>query len=129
MDRVKSEIIIVNGLVLPAPDMGFEITNSIMVDGGRNANGVTVGHIVGPPEGLYKLNNLTWKNLSPEQWAQIRNALKPFYVPVTFTNDLNQRITITMYPGDKNCKPFHVENLSYQRFKECKFNLIDTGKR
>ena len=127
MDRLTSDIIILNGLVLPTPDMGMEIIESTMVNGGRNANGVTVGQVIGDP--IWKLNNLQWKSLSPEQWKAIKTALKPFYVPVTFTDDCNERHDLIMYPGDRNSKPYHVENLSYQRFKEFKFNLIDTGKR
>ncbi|MFV0465279.1 MAG: hypothetical protein ACK5ML_04330 [Lachnospiraceae bacterium] len=38
--------------------------------------------------------------ISAESWAIIRTAIEPFAVPLTFINDLNEEITITIYPGD-----------------------------
>lgn len=129
MARATTELIIINGLVVPAPDEGYEIQNAIIVDAARNTNGVTVGQQIGPDDGIWKINNLQWSNLTPDEWIAIKTALKPFYVPVTFTNDMNERLDLIMYPGDKTSMPYHVENLSYKRFRNCKFNLIDTGKR
>ena len=124
--RNPDELIIVNGVALPTPDAGFEIVNSITVDAGRNTNGAVVGQIVGRP--LWKINNLQWSNLDAQSWQQIREALEPFYVLVTFTTDTNERKTLKMYPGDKNALPLHVAGLNYTKFKTCKFNLIDCGE-
>jgi hypothetical protein len=111
---------------VPAPDAGYDIIESTNVDSARNANGVVVGQVVG--RNLWKINNLSWSNLNPEQWARLKRALLPFYVPVTFTNDYNERMTLIMYPGDRNSVPYNVSGLSFKQFKECKFNLIDTGR-
>jgi hypothetical protein len=124
--RKDTNLIIINGVAMPAPDEKPEIIESTFVDSGRNANGVVVGQVVGRP--IWKINNLQWSNLTPEQWARLKRALSPFFIPVTFTNDYNERITLIMYPGDRTSTPFHVDGLSYTQFKNCKFNLIDTGR-
>lgn len=129
MSRNTTELIIINGIPVPAPDEGYEITNSTVVDAARNADAITVGTMIGPDDGLWKINNLQWSNLTPDEWKTLMIALKPFYVPVTFTNYLNERLDLIMYPGDRSAKPYHVEKLDYKRFRTCKFNLIDTGKR
>jgi hypothetical protein len=126
MSRPQTDLIIINGYAVPAPDAGYEIIESTNVDSGRNAFGVVVGQVVGRP--VWKINNLSWSNLTPDQWKNLKRALQPFFVPVTFTNDYNERMTLIMYPGDRNSTPYHVENLSFQSFHNCKFNLIDTGK-
>jgi hypothetical protein len=127
MARVKTNLIIINGVAVPAPDAGFTISEGVLVDGARNANGVVVGQVIGRPN--WKIEDLQWSHLTPEQWGELREALKPFYVKVTFTGDDNKRHTVTMYPGDKKAKPLGVANLKYKAFTECKFNLIDCGKK
>lgn len=118
-------LIIVNGVALPPPIRGFEIIHSQTVDAGRNANGAVVGQLVGRK--LWKLNNLQWNGLDAETWATIKQALSPFYVPVTFTGDDNQRHTVTMYPSDTTGKPYMLDGISYEMYESCKFNLIDCG--
>ena len=118
-------LIIVNGVALPPPIRGFEIIHSQTVDAGRNANGAVVGQLVGRK--LWKLNNLQWNGLDAETWATIKQALSPFYVPVTFTGDDNQRHTVTMYPSDTTGKPYYLNGINYDVYESCKFNLIDCG--
>lgn len=120
-----NELIIVNGLVLPAPVRGFEIISTQAVDAGRNANGAVVGQLVG--RRMWKLNNIQFRGLSADDWAQITKALAPFYVPVTFTGDDNERHTITMYPSDLAGAPYQIKDVSYDFYESCKFNLIDCG--
>lgn len=127
MSRENTDLIIINGYAAPAPDEGYTIEEYTIVDSGRNADAVVVGQVIG--ENQWKINNLQWSNLTPEEWKALKTALKPFYVQVTFTNDMNERLTLTMYPGDRSSMPYHVENMTYKRFRNCKFNLIDTGKR
>lgn len=121
-----SDFLIVNGVRFPMPCPGFEIIHSQAVDSARNANGVVVAQLVGRK--LWKLNNLSWKGLTPEDWATMKKALEPFFVNVTFTGDDGQRHTIKMYPGDVTGKPYHVSGVSYDFYQECKFNLIDCGE-
>ncbi len=119
-------LIIVNGLALPAPVRGFEIITSQTVDAGRNTNGAVIGQLVG--RRLYKLNNIQFNGLKSSDWEQIQQALEPFYVPVTFTDPkTNQRKTLTMYPSDLTGKPFQISGVSYDIYETCKFNLIDCG--
>lgn len=124
--RDTSKLLIINGEQMPYPDMGMEIQEITNVDGARNAHGTVVGQKVG--RNIWKINNLQWSSLTPKEWQKIKKAIAPFFVKVTFTADDNQRHTVTMYPGDRSSKPFMVSGLSYQRFMECKFNLIDCGK-
>lgn len=125
MVKKPHDLIIVNGLQLPPPVRGIEVISTQAVDGGRNANGAVVGQLVG--RRMYKLNNIQFAGLSADDWAQIRRALEPFYVPVTFTNDLNERMTLMMYPSDTTGKPFQIKDWQYDIYENCKFNLIDCG--
>lgn len=122
-----NNLLIINGVAVPPPRQGMDIITSQAVDSGRNANGTVVGQLVGRK--LYKINNISWNGLTPEQWDEIKQALEPFYVKVTFTDDQNIRRTITMYHGDITAEPFYMneDNQMYLRFKTCKFNLIDCG--
>lgn len=127
MSRVQTDLIIINGYSVPAPDEGYTINEYTLVDGGRNANGVTVGQVIGDTQ--WKIEGLKWSSLTPDEWKSLKSALSDFYVPVTFTDDYNERRTLTMYPGDRKSMPYHVERLAYKTFRNCSFNLIDTGKR
>jgi len=125
MVRPDSQFLIINGVQTPCPAVGMEIIESVTVDSGRNSNGGVVGQVIGRP--LWKINNLHWVGLTPEQWTSIKNALAPFFVPVTFTDDTNQRRTVYMYPSDKTGQPLFTKGMSYTQFRDCKFNLIDCG--
>lgn len=120
-----SDLLIVNGIQFPCPRYGIEIITSQAVDAGRNANNEVVGQKVGRK--VFKLNNLEWVGLTVAQWETMKNALEPFYVPVTFTNDKNERVTLTMYPGDITVKPLFVRGTEYDVLESVKFNLIDCG--
>lgn len=124
--RKDTNLIIINGVSIPAPDEGFSIQEITNVDAGRNSNGTVVGQRVG--RNIWKIQDLKWSTLSANDWKKLKNALKPFFVSVTFTADDNKRHTVTMYPGDRQSKPYQVHNLTYSRFRECSFNLIDCGR-
>ena len=124
-DKGNKDFIIVNNIPLPIPAPGYSISTAQAVDAGRNASNQVVGQKVGRRQ--WKINNLVWRGLTPEQWADIKRAIEPFYVPVTFTGDDNIRRTVYMYPGDTEGKPFSIEDCKYTWFEECKFNLIDLG--
>lgn len=118
-----SDFIIVNGVRFPPPAPGMEIVHSQNVDAGRNSNMAVVGQKVGRK--AWKINNLEWHGLDAQTWAEMKQAIDPFYVPVTFTGDDNKRHTITMYPGDVTGKPLFLDGIFYKNFETCKFNLID----
>lgn len=125
MVKKESQFLIVNGVLFPPPRNTMEIVHSQVVDSGRNVNGAVVGQKIGRK--LWKINNLEWAGLDPETWKRMKHALDDFFVPVTFTNDFNERITVTMYPGDVTSKPLFVKDMTYTQFEKCKFNLIDCG--
>lgn len=120
-----SDFLIVNGMQFPPPAPGMEIISTQAVNSGRNANGAVVGQLVG--RRMWKINNLQWNGLDPELWTRMRAAMEPFFIPVTFTGDDNQRHTITMYPGDSSARPLFLSDVFYRQHETCKFNLIDCG--
>ena len=120
-----SKFLIVNGMEFPCPAPGMQIVSSQAVNAGRNANNAVIGQKVG--RRVWKINNLQWNGLDADLWARMRNAIEPFYVPVTFTGDDNKRHTVTMYPGDSNAQPLFVDDVFYTVHETCKFNLIDCG--
>lgn len=118
-----NDLFIINGVRFPAPDVGYEIVHSQTVKAGRNADLAIVGQKVG--RRLWKINNLRWSGLDAQTWAEMKEALEDFFVPVTFTGDDNKRHTIHMYPGDTTGQPVSVSGLTYEQFALCSFNLID----
>lgn len=121
----NEKFLIINNVVMPIPAPGYEIVSVQGVNAGRNANNQVVGQKIGRRQ--WKINNLQWNGLTPEEWKSIKKAIEPFYVPVTFTTDENERLTIYMYPGDATGKPLFINNMEYTKFENCKVNLIDCG--
>lgn len=72
MAHRNTELIVINGYALPAPDAGFSIIDSQFVDASRNANGAVVGQLVG--RRIWKIDGLKWSNLEVEQWARIKTV-------------------------------------------------------
>lgn len=120
--------LIVNGVDFPCPHVGFQYIYSQAVDSGRNTEGGVVGQLVG--RGQFKLDQLEWIGLSPEQWQSMQAALEPFFVPVTFEDyRTGGSITITMYHGDLTGKPLFADPNTGKVtvWENCKVNLIDCG--
>ena len=117
----------VNGVDIPSPARGLEEIVTTTVNAGRNASNVVVGEKVGRDQ--YKLNGLTWKQLSAEEWSIICKLFKNFYVTVkTFDMVNNDWITLKMYPGDRSAKPQWVDkNGLPATYVDCKVNIIDCG--
>lgn len=120
-----SDFLIVNGVKFPCPAPGMEIVDSQTVNAGRNANNAVVGQKVGRK--LWKIQNLQWHGLDAQTWAEMKAALEPFFVPVTFTGDDNVRRTLYMYPSDTTGRPLSLNGIFYKNHETCKFNLIDCG--
>ena len=124
-----SSFLNVNGYDFPCPAVGFSWTISTTVTAGRNVNNAVIGERVG--RDLYKLDSLKWKCLTPKTRKMMLDALKPFYVPVTFEDpsDPGHPITITMYPGDRKGTPLFADALTHMITKDetLEFNLIDSG--
>ena len=118
-----SDFLIVNGVKFPCPMHGLQIIHSQTVNAGRNADDAVVGQKIGRK--LWKINNLQWNGLDAQTWAEMKAAIEPFYVLVTFTGDDNKRHTIHMYTGDSTSQPLFVDDIFYEKYETCKFNLID----
>lgn len=128
-------IITVNGKPFPAPARGLEFIVSTFVSSGRNANGETVGQVVGRDN--YKANNLVWPSLDAATWssmlkefANTRSDSKGFFVIATIPDMVNNNwLTIKMYPGDRSAKPYWVDKRTHLpiSYTDCKCNLIDCG--
>lgn len=119
----------INGREYPQPRRGLELIGSTIVDAARNANGVTVGQMVGRE--LQKINNLEWGYLTAEQWSQILQEFEQFYVTVTYPDMVNNTWTTRkMYPGDRSATPFHMDEVTGlpKDYINCKVNLIDCGE-
>lgn len=123
-----SSFLNVNGYDYPCPRYGFQYTISTVVNAGRNVNGAVIGQRVG--RDLYKLDQLQWVGLRPEQVRMILRSLEPFYVPVTFEDyRTGNPITLTMYPGDRTGKPLFASELTHMvtMYETLAFNIIDCG--
>lgn len=118
----------INGYELPYPKRGVKVVVTTAVDSGRNADGVVVGQRVGRDQ--YKIDGLEWPWLSASTWGRILESLNHFFVYVTFEDPVsNERKTIKMYPGDREGEPYWVDENGHPTFyRDCKFNLIDTGE-
>lgn len=125
--RQNVRALIINGLEVPAFDEGCVAKEATYGKFKRNAKNQTVGQVVGRP--LWKIEGLQWSELTVDQWAAIKEALKPFFVNVTWVTDTNETVTIRMYPSDRTSTPvdYDPETNKYKRVKNCKFNLIDCG--
>ena len=125
--RSEAKILKINGNEIPAPDEGFEIIESDLVSSARNVKGVVVGQRIIT---IWKINNLQWSSLLPDEWRHIKLLLKPFNFVVEFIDDYGEYHKAIMYPGDRSATPHRANpsSLSYEAFKKCKVNLIDTGK-
>lgn len=124
--RTQIKALVINGYKMPAHDEGFAFTESTYGKFERNAKNQVIGDKVGRP--LIKME-LQWSSLTPEQWKDIKEALSPFFVKVTFTDDTNVRRTMTMYPSDRKSTPkkFDVTTNTYKEISNAKLNLIDCG--
>ena len=126
-----SSFLNVNGVDFPCPSRtgGFHYIISTTVNGGRNADNVTVGQRVG--RDLFKLDGLEWSAIDAKTWQKMLRAVEPFYIPVTLEDyRTGEPITIIMYPGDRSATPLFVDKNTHKitKYENCKFNLVDTGR-
>lgn len=118
----------INGYELPPCKRGVSVVVTTVVDSARNSKGVVVGQKIGRDQ--YKIDGLEWVWLTASQWKKILSILNNFFVNVTFNDPVsNKRKTIKMYCGDRTGEPFWVNSKGTPtHYKNCKVNLIDTGK-
>ena len=117
----------INGVPLPDPKRGARIITSTVVDAGRNANGVTVGQVVG--NNLTKIDGFEIPWLSAEEWSEVLSLLDNFYVVMTYYDQrTNDKRSIRIYPSDRSAEPYWIdENGKPTFYSHCKVNFIATG--
>lgn len=120
----------VNGREYPAPNVGLGFTVTTAVGGGRNETGVLVGQRVGRDN--YKIDNCVWHKMDARTWSSfLQEFERNFYSTVEFPDMVhNCWCTKIMYPGDRSAEPLYLDSETGlpTYFKNCKCNLIDTGK-
>lgn len=117
-----------NDQELPSVRKGITVSVNMVTSSARNANGVLVRQKIGRTQ--YKLENVEWPQLSPEEWESILEIINSGYFDVTFLNpETNQPITIKMYCDEKTAVPYYVDGNGRPAFyRNCKINLIDSGE-
>lgn len=119
----------INGNAYPTPRRGLEMQIATLVDAGRNANGVTVGQVIGRQQ--QKINNLEWGCLDADTWSRLLHEFDNFYVEVSYPDMLNNTWTTRkMYPGDRSATPLWLDESTGlpKTYINCKVNLIDCGE-
>ena len=115
----------IDGILIPTPIRGLTESISTNVNAGRNANGEMIGERVG--RDMYKLDNLEWRGLFPEEWEMICQLMKPFKFHVRFPDMVNGGYcTHLCYCGDRHAEPYFLDDTGYfERYRVCKANIID----
>ena len=117
-----------NDQELPSVRKGITVSVNMVTSSARNANNVLVKQKIGRTQ--YKLENVEWAQLSPEQWEEILEIVNSGYFNVTFMNpETNLPITIKMHCENKSAKPYYVDANDRPAFyRDCKIDLIDSGE-
>ena len=118
----------INGQPLPMPKRGVTPTVVTVVDSGRNINGVVVGQRIGRDQ--YKMDSIEYPWLSAAEWKRVLQLTSSFYFNYTFYDPVtNTKKTIKAYCGDRTAEPYWIdENGKPTWYRNCKVNIIDTGK-
>lgn len=127
MPNLNHKFIWINGVQLPAPDVGAKILRQQLVDSGRNAKGQVVAQKIN--RRLLKVDSLQWSYLTATQWRSILQEVQKFTGTVKIWDARTDGfLTFKIYWGDATEEPYKVsstgEILSY---KNCKCNVIDMG--
>ena len=117
-----------NDQELPSVRKGITVSVNMVTSSARNANNVLVKQKIGRTQ--YKLENVEWAQLSPEQWEEILEIVNSGYFNVTFMDPAsNLPITIKMFCENKSAVPYYVdENNRPAFYRNCKIDLIDSGE-
>ncbi len=120
----------INDVPVPVPIRGLTEVVSTNVNSGRNAEGELVGEKVG--RDIYKLDNMEWRWLTKDQWAQILQLVGNFKFKAKFpdvTQGEGRFCTHLCYCGDRHAEPYYINsNGDFTFYRSCKMNIIDCGK-
>ena len=127
MPNLSQNFIWINGVKLPAPDVGMKIVRSQLVDSGRNAKGQVVAQKIN--RRLLKLDALEWSYLTATQWHTIVNEVNKFTGTVKVYDAATRGfVTFKVYWGDSTEEPYTVDKSgNILTYRNCKCNIIDMG--
>ena len=117
----------INGVWLPSPIRGLKEIVSDAVNNGRNASAEMIGERVGRTN--YKLENLEWRGLWRDEWAQILQLTSGFFFMATIPDMVSGGWrTLKMYPGDRAGQPYWLDDDgNFKWYESCTMNIIDCG--
>lgn len=123
------EVLLVNGVKMPIPASGsLKQTTITVVDSARNANAVVIGQKIGRDQS--KLEFVA-PFLTASEWSNILSIFERSFInSVTYYDQQKgTKITREMYVNDRTAEPYSIdENGNVTVWKDCSFNLIDTGR-
>jgi hypothetical protein len=117
----------INGVDVPSPTRGLTEILTTAVNNGRNMNAEMIGERVGRDQ--YKIDNLEWRGLWRDEWAQILQLTEDFFFIATIPDMRSGGwITLKMYRGDATAQPYWLEDDgNFKWYESCKMNIIDCG--
>ena len=121
--------ITINGTKFPWPDQESGLqTQSTLVDGGRNAQGVFIGQRVGRDQSKVELQ---WYSMDADTWSTLLQLFRKNFVnPVEYYDMAEGKVIVrNMYVSDRTAQPGRInpQTGEWIKVKNCKLNLIDTG--
>ena len=128
-DDVQNTFITVNGSRYPYPDCesGMQ-TQTTLVNGGRNAQGVFIGQRIGRDQSKIELQ---WTIMEAQTWTSLLQQFERKFVSAVEYYDVAKGAVIVrnMYVSDRTTRPFRIDPATgiWLIAKDCKLNLIDTG--
>lgn len=125
---VTNGFIKINGVVLPYPSVGLNQKRQQFVDSARNAQGKVVAQKIN--RRVIKIDGLTWKLLTADQWRAIQIEIEKFEGTLEYWDNLSGAFkTIKVYWGDEESTPFKINPATGQviSYTDCKCNIVDMG--
>ena len=118
-----------DAILIPYPDADSGLqTKATSVNGAFNGNNEFIGQKVGRDRGRI---DLAWKFMDAAVWRNILQLFEQHFVVYIRYYDMSSGITVrSFYVSDRTARPaeFEKDGMTWKTAKDCKLNLIDTGK-
>ena len=127
---MQNTFITVNGSRYPYPSIESGLqTQSTLVSGGLNNEGVFIGQRVGRDKSKVELE---WKIMDAQTWTSLLQQFEHKFVSAIEYYDMAKGAVIVryMYVNDRTASPFRIDSATgiWLIARDCKLNLIDTGR-
>lgn len=127
---MNGAFVVLAGIKLPWPDYGSGMqTQSTLVNGSRNSQGVFIGQRIGRDQSKIEMQ---WFTLDAQLWASVLQVFETNFVnPVEYYDMVKGQVIIrNMYVNDRTARPGRInpQTGEWITAKDCKLNLIDTGR-